>query len=183
MPECCKSAHMGEEMNTTQKGPTGSNCVRKRASRIPLIDHQLWISILVGLMCAVALTPSVVGDNGDMKVNIQLGYPTPGSLVEAGKGVDIYASPPSKYFGNWFNEKVGTTQGSTNYDILMNREYPSLGGNQIWIKVKLTPTSDLPEALKEHPCWNDGCWAFFGWHRGDGAAGVVAPEKFALQSE
>ena len=102
-------------------------------------------------------------------------------MVAAGKGVEIYAHAPSKYFGNMFNEKVGTTQDSTFYDILTNKEYPSLRGNQIWVKLK--PTSNMPEILKAHPCWNEGCWAFFGWHRSEGAGDAVAPEKFVLQSQ
>ena len=167
-------------MNTTSKGPKGSYWAGQRATRIPLLSHRLVTSILVGLICAVAPTPSVVADTGDLMVNIQHGYPTQGSMVKADKGVEFFAHAPSPYFGNWFNEKLGTTQHSTSYDILMNKEYPSLRGNQIWVKLK--PTSGLPEILKDHPCWNEGCWAFFGWHRSKGAEGAVAPDKFVLDS-
>ncbi len=175
----------GNEMNTTPKGTTRSNCVQKRANRMLPVSHRLVTSISVGLMCAVVLTPSVVGDNSVVKVNSTLGYLTPGSTVQVNKGVEIYAEEPSKYYGNLLNKKIWTTKESETYVVMESefyKEYPSFSGNQVWIKLRPesapseTWGDQSPEAAS---CWRAGCWAFFGWHRSESAEGFVARDEFA----
>ena len=170
-------------MNTTPKGTTRSNCVQKHANQILPIGHRLVTSIWVGLMCAIVLTPSVLGDNGVVKVNSTLGYPTPGLTIKANKGVEIYADAPSKYFGNLFNKKIWTTKEKESYIVMeseFSEEYPSFSGNQIW--VKLRPESDSCQSSGADSCWSAG-WALFGWRRSESAEGVVARVEFKFPDQ
>ena len=165
-------------MNKIPKALRGSPFSNPRVARPSIVSHRLMRYFLAGLICAMAPISSVVGQDSAPSVVLQRDYPTTGSKVEANAGVEIYAQAPSKIFGNLFNEKIGTTPGGEFYNVLTNEEYPSFSGNQIWVKLK--PSSDLPEVLKNHSCWNEGCWAFYGWHRNQDTLVAVAPKNFEL---
>ena len=79
----------------------------------------------------------------------------PLSLVAQEDPTPLYARPPSDWFANLFNEKVGTTEPNQVFLVEEARTLPSITGDQLWIMV--TPA----DGDSNSPCFN-GCWLLLG---------------------
>ena len=83
--------------------------------------------------------------------------PSPGERIYTDQDVGLYPHAPSPLWGNLFNKPIhGTTKGGW-FEVTGTHEYPSLSGNQIWLRVK-------PFGQRQDKCQTaaHGCWVYLG---------------------
>ena len=79
--------------------------------------------------------------------------PSTGEAIYTDQDVDFYPHAPSPMWGNLFNKPVHKTTKGARFEVIAKNEYPSLSGNQIWLRVRpLGPTWDECQT-EAHECW------------------------------
>ncbi len=133
-------------MDTTHERNKGSYLVKRKVNRILLINRRLLTIILVGLVCTVIISPFISSDEYFSKLNLKFSKEN----LDFSK---VYSNPPSRYFGNWFNDEIDGLNHQINFEHIATKKYPSFRGNETWVKVK-------PQELHSSIC-QEGCWMLY----------------------
>ena len=83
--------------------------------------------------------------------------PSTGEQIYTDQDVVFYLHAPSPMWGNLFNEPIHETTKGGWFEVIAKNEYPSLSGNQIWLRVK--PLGQIQDKCQTEA---HGCWVYLG---------------------